>query len=203
MHVNSHLNDIDKFQYLRSSIDGPTAKAIIPGFLTTENCYTDNIEILKEWFGYDRNIEAKYLENLRTLIPYFFWTDSMVALRWVKGSVLNWKPFVQNRVFEIEELTDPSQQNDCSGRGKPVLERRLLWKGLAFQGDFSGFTLHQTLMVERASLARDLDRIASDYNCRDLPTTWRTTDFYAFEHDYRSQLPSLASKTVYLLVIIE
>ncbi|KAH7953023.1 hypothetical protein HPB49_003666 [Dermacentor silvarum] len=65
---DSRLSDIDKFQYLRSLLDGPAAKAIT-GILTTETSYTDAIEILKERFGNAKIIEAQHFENLRTLTP--------------------------------------------------------------------------------------------------------------------------------------
>ncbi|XP_049518907.1 uncharacterized protein LOC125943556 [Dermacentor silvarum] len=68
VHDNSRLSDIVKFQYLHSLLDGPAAKAIA-GILTTENSSADAIEILKERFGNAKIIEAKYLENLRTLTP--------------------------------------------------------------------------------------------------------------------------------------
>ncbi|KAH7932874.1 hypothetical protein HPB49_003966 [Dermacentor silvarum] len=51
----------------------------------------------------------------------------------------------------------------------------LLWKGqpcrLDFQGNVSALTLYQRPLVERANLASDADRISSNYDCRDLPTT--------------------------------
>ncbi|KAH7945142.1 hypothetical protein HPB49_007150 [Dermacentor silvarum] len=55
----------------------------------------------------------------------------------------------------------------------------LLWKGqpcrLDFQGNVSAFTLYQCPLVGRANLASDVDRISSDYDCRDLPTTCART----------------------------
>ena len=36
------------------------------------------------------------------------WTDSMIVLGWIKGEASRWKPFVANRVLEIQELTNPS-----------------------------------------------------------------------------------------------
>ena len=48
------------------------------------------------------------------------WTDSMVALGWVKGEPSRWKTFVANRVIEIQKLTHPSQWYHCPGVGNPA-----------------------------------------------------------------------------------
>ncbi|GFV70389.1 integrase catalytic domain-containing protein [Trichonephila clavipes] len=45
----------------------------------------------------------------------FFWTDSQVTLHWIKGPSHRWKPFVANRVREIQSLTDPNSWFHCSG----------------------------------------------------------------------------------------
>ncbi|XP_054709129.1 uncharacterized protein LOC129218832 [Uloborus diversus] len=41
--------------------------------------------------------------------PMYFWTDSQIALYWIRGSALKWKTFVCNRVKGIQELTDPDK----------------------------------------------------------------------------------------------
>ena len=43
--------------------------------------------------------------HLSNDISYNCWTDSRVALCWIKGEVHRWKPFVANRVAEIQSLT--------------------------------------------------------------------------------------------------
>ena len=43
-----------------------------------------------------------------------------MALGWIKGDPGNWKPFVANRVAEIQELTSPSQWSHCSGKDNPA-----------------------------------------------------------------------------------
>ncbi|XP_040064461.1 uncharacterized protein LOC120838545 [Ixodes scapularis] len=42
-------------------------------------------------------------------IPAFLWTDSTVALHWIKGSADKWKPFVAYRVEKVQRLTDPQE----------------------------------------------------------------------------------------------
>lgn len=35
------------------------------------------------------------------------WTDSVIVLHWIQSSAQKWKPFVANRVAEIQNLTNP------------------------------------------------------------------------------------------------
>ncbi len=48
------------------------------------------------------------------------WTDSMIALGWIKGESSRWKQFVANRVHEIQELTDPSCWRHCASEENPA-----------------------------------------------------------------------------------
>ncbi|GFQ66641.1 uncharacterized protein TNCT_725521 [Trichonephila clavata] len=50
----------------------------------------------------------------------FFWTDSQITFCWIKGPSHRWKPFVANRVREIQPLTDPNSQFHCSGKDNPA-----------------------------------------------------------------------------------
>ncbi|KRY83374.1 hypothetical protein T4D_14840, partial [Trichinella pseudospiralis] len=59
----------------------------------------------------------------------FCWSDSSVALCWIRSDAQRWKPFVANRVREIQEVTSsdwwrhcPTQDNqaDLASRGRPV-----------------------------------------------------------------------------------
>ncbi|XP_075723593.1 uncharacterized protein LOC142765788 [Rhipicephalus microplus] len=65
---NARLNNVDQFHYLRSLLDGPSAKAIV-GILTTENSCEDAVFLLMERFGGMRLIRQSHLKNLRTLCP--------------------------------------------------------------------------------------------------------------------------------------
>ena len=44
------------------------------------------------------------------------YTDSKVALYWIKGTEKEWKPFVENRVNEIRRLVPPTRWSHCPGR---------------------------------------------------------------------------------------
>ena len=47
-------------------------------------------------------------------------TDSTVALYWIKGTDKTWKSFVQNRVIEIRKLIPPDFWMHCSGKTNPA-----------------------------------------------------------------------------------
>lgn len=48
------------------------------------------------------------------------WTDSMITLHWIHSSALKWKPFVSNRVTEIQTLTVPESWPHCHGKWNPA-----------------------------------------------------------------------------------
>ena len=47
-------------------------------------------------------------------VPVYMWTDSQVALSWIRSPAFNYKVFVANRVVEIQSLTPPSAWRHCS-----------------------------------------------------------------------------------------
>lgn len=53
-------------------------------------------------------------------IRVFFWTDSQIALQWIRSSALQWKPFVSNRVREIQSKSDPQTWFHCRGKHNPA-----------------------------------------------------------------------------------
>ncbi|GFX73913.1 uncharacterized protein TNCV_397241 [Trichonephila clavipes] len=59
--------------------------------------------------------EVKKILDQKCSTRAFFWTDSQVTLHWIKGPNHRWKPFVANRVREIQSLTDPNSWFHCSG----------------------------------------------------------------------------------------
>ena len=42
------------------------------------------------------------------------WTDNSSTLHWIRGSASQWKPFVANRVIEIQSLMDHSVRGDIA-----------------------------------------------------------------------------------------
>lgn len=74
-------------------------------------------------------------------LQYFCWTDSSVALRWIKSDPTQWKMFVCNRVAQIQELTEPEAWSHCPGKENPadcitrgLTAEQLLTNPLWFQG---------------------------------------------------------------------
>jgi hypothetical protein len=51
---------------------------------------------------------------------YVCWSDSLVALSWIRGDACRWKPFVANRVRDIQGLSDPHLWRHCSGKDNPA-----------------------------------------------------------------------------------
>ena len=70
-------------------------------------------------------IAARLVDHVRRAlqlsddVPVFCWTDSTVALAWVQSAPSKWKPFVRNRVVEIQSLTNPSNWHHTSGVDNP------------------------------------------------------------------------------------
>ncbi|GFX79962.1 integrase_H2C2 domain-containing protein [Trichonephila clavipes] len=54
------------------------------------------------------------------ILKSFLWSDSSIALHWIKGKASNYKQFVSNRVIEIQSNSDPSDWHHCSGRENPA-----------------------------------------------------------------------------------
>jgi hypothetical protein len=61
-------------------------------------------------------------------IHYKCYTDSQIALHWIKGDANRYKPFVANRVQEIQDLIDPSSWSHVAGKENPA---DLLTRGLS------------------------------------------------------------------------
>ena len=58
--------------------------------------------------------------RLEKSLRYYCWSDSMVALSWIKADPSRWKAFVANRVVEIQTLTVLDRWFLCSGVENPA-----------------------------------------------------------------------------------
>ena len=63
------------------------------------------------------------LSSLESCLPVSeieCYTDSAVALHWIKGTRKEWKQFVENQVSEIHQKTRPEVWNHCPGVTNPA-----------------------------------------------------------------------------------
>ena len=70
-----------------------------------------------------------------------YWSDSKVALGWIKGDSSRWQTFVKNRVNKIQEVSSPDWWRHCPGTQNPsdlasrgatagdLINSDLWWKG--------------------------------------------------------------------------
>nr|XP_042911755.1 uncharacterized protein LOC122272307 [Parasteatoda tepidariorum] len=64
--------------------------------------------------------EVKKVLDRKGISSIYYWTDSQITLYWIKGSIYKWKPFVANRVKEIQSLTDRESWNHFAGCENPA-----------------------------------------------------------------------------------
>ena len=57
--------------------------------------------------------------RLEKSLRYYCWSDSMMALSWIKADPSRWKAFVANRVVEMQTLTSPDRWFHCSETQNP------------------------------------------------------------------------------------
>ena len=72
-------------------------------------------------------ILARLISHIRSVLEEFIpishvtcWSDSEVALYWIRGEDREWKQFVQNRVCEIRSLVPPNAWRHCSSKDNPA-----------------------------------------------------------------------------------
>nr|CAI5859532.1 unnamed protein product [Callosobruchus analis] len=61
----------------------------------------------------------------------YFWTDSTIALAWIKGESYRWKTFVANRVSEIQNLTEKKEWYHVGSLENPAV---LISRGASAKG---------------------------------------------------------------------
>ncbi|GFY55234.1 integrase catalytic domain-containing protein [Trichonephila inaurata madagascariensis] len=65
-------------------------------------------------------LSSNILKALKLDIPFFFWTDSKITYFWVRGQPERFKPFIKNRIQEIQKLTSLSNWHHCPGIQNPA-----------------------------------------------------------------------------------
>ena len=66
---------------------------------------------------------GKYITKALTphkIHEVYYWTDSSITLSWIQSKSRELKPFVGNRVQEIQEITDPIKWKKVSGEENPA-----------------------------------------------------------------------------------
>ena len=48
------------------------------------------------------------------------WSDSEIALSWIRRSSSTWKQFIRNRVQQIQDLCEPTLWHHCPGKEHPA-----------------------------------------------------------------------------------
>lgn len=121
--------------------------AVLSAQLTKKVCLTLNIKITS----------------------FFYWTDSTIVLSWLNGDPSQWKPFVANRVSDVQQNTKlgtwrhvPTDQNpaDLISRGVPadqLIKQNLWWHGPSWLCDSSRSLWPEDIVPEQ-QLVEPLER---------------------------------------------
>ncbi|GFS47235.1 integrase catalytic domain-containing protein [Nephila pilipes] len=74
----------------------------------------------------------KVSKTLKFKKSCFFHTDSSIVYHWIQGEPFHFKPFVKNRIEEIQKLTESSKWHYCPGKENPadILSRGISVKEL-------------------------------------------------------------------------
>ena len=88
------------------------------------------------------NLAQKTCRSLNVVFDKkYFWSDSTIALSWIRGDVSRWREFVANRVSEIQGLTDTSDWVHVKSENNPadlisrgclpsqLMENKFWWHG--------------------------------------------------------------------------
>ncbi|GFV56438.1 integrase catalytic domain-containing protein [Trichonephila clavipes] len=63
---------------------------------------------------------CKVSKTLKLEKSCFFHTDSSIVYHWIQRESFRFKPFVKNRIEEIQKLTEPSKWHQCPGKENPA-----------------------------------------------------------------------------------
>ncbi|GFW74357.1 uncharacterized protein TNCV_2412561 [Trichonephila clavipes] len=65
-------------------------------------------------------LSYKISKTINYITSRYFWTDSSITYFWIKGSAARFKPFVKNRIQDIQKYTDPIEWRHCPGKDNPA-----------------------------------------------------------------------------------
>ncbi|GBO44249.1 hypothetical protein AVEN_47383-1 [Araneus ventricosus] len=69
-------------------------------------------------------LSARLAEQVSKCLKFeascYFWTDSSICTYWIKGKADDYKPFVKNRVKEIQRLSERGNWSHCPGKENPA-----------------------------------------------------------------------------------
>lgn len=65
---------------------------------------------------------ARYVQAILNIsgAPLYLWSDSTVTLGWIKGHPTRWKPYVANKVSEIQTTVPETTWHHIPGEDNPV-----------------------------------------------------------------------------------
>lgn len=120
------------------------------------------LELLGALIAARLGTEVKKVLDRKGLSNIFFWSDSKVTLYWIKGSYRKWKSFVQNRVNEIQKLTDPDSWSYCSTKDNPA---DLLTRGVSASSlmNSSKWWTCADFLIEPHTSNKDLQTTVPEY----------------------------------------
>ncbi|GFV05934.1 integrase catalytic domain-containing protein [Trichonephila clavipes] len=90
-------------------------------------------------------LSARLVKQVSSCLKFdaniYYWTDSLISYYWIRGDSSAFKPYIKNRVQEIQLLSDPIQWGHCPGKNNPadllsrgtsavmLAQNELLWQG--------------------------------------------------------------------------
>lgn len=126
----------------------------------------------------------------------FMWTDSTIALHWIKTTANVWKPFVSNRVKELQTISEPKNWAHCPGGQNPadiptrgsrveeLLKGKLWWEGPTWLKKDKSYwptsNTHIDLKVNLDTVESEKRKTILVVRCEEKPSLFRIIDLNKF-----------------------
>ena len=108
IHDNASLSDIDKFNYLRSLLQGPARDAVSGLTLTAAN-YKEAVSVLEKRFGNKQQIVAKHMDILLNIDPVAKLSyDELLTAIVEAEAVINSRPLTYVSMDDLDEPLTPA-----------------------------------------------------------------------------------------------